>query len=653
MAGRGRWLLVGAIAAFVPASLGLATADPAAAADDGVRYEAHTSYLVDIDAQAVRVTLDATFTNELADFYFPRMPVPVLAEATNFVATTADGRRLGVTRNESGDGIVTTVDIDLEPDLLSGQSEAIRLTYDLPSLAPRSEGFTRVNAAYATFAAFTAGDPNLASVEILVPEGFEIEHVGADVETSSRDGYQVLSSGPLADPPTWSLVVVARNDDGLFSRDVDVGGRAFVVRAWPGDDEWAGFVETNLRDGIPVLEDLVGEPWPSGGALTIVEAASPYVYGYAGWFLPADRVVEVGDALDRRVILHELGHLWFNDAWFSARWIGEGFAEEYATRTLAALGDPLTAPEPVRAGDPAAVRLAEWGQPTLSDETIRERELYGYNTSFLVLRTVADEIGADALRAVIDAAADRTIAYRGDPSPETVDRRVDSRRLLDLLEEVGGSSSAAGVFEQYVLTGNDVTLLPERAAARTSYDALTSAGNGWTPPLPVRLAMDEWDFAKAEQMIADAQEVLGARDVISRLAAELDLDLPPSFEDAYESSADLEAVIDDAEELRTAVEAIGDADDAVHASRGLHERIGLWGSDPEGDLDDARAAFENGDGAGAISDARDAIATLDGAGDAGIKRVGGAAGMVVLAAALAWTLRRRFLRHRTTGTVAG
>ena len=233
------------------------------------------------------------------------------------------------------------------PDLDYGQTTHFRLTYDLPHLAPRSAGFTRINAAFATFAAFGYGDPGLTSFEIRVPDGFKVEFTGAELKKDEVDGMQRLTSGPLDDPDNTFAVVAARHDDGLLTRPLELDSHKIVIRAWPDDPEWGTFVEQKLTNGIPAMESLVGLPWPHpDDELSIVEAASPYIYGYAGWFLPETNSIEVGDDLDPRVILHELSHLWFNNRLFVERWISEAFAETYAAHTLGAIGEPVPLPIP-------------------------------------------------------------------------------------------------------------------------------------------------------------------------------------------------------------------------------------------------------------------------------------------------------------------
>ena len=56
-----------------------------------------------------------------------------------------------------------------------------------------------------------------------------------------------------------------------------------------------------------------------------------------------------------------------------------------------------------------------------------------------------------------------------------------------------------------MLTDPDAALLPERTAARASFDELVVAADGWGAPDPVRAAMTEWRFDDADALMADAR----------------------------------------------------------------------------------------------------------------------------------------------------
>jgi hypothetical protein len=649
-----------ALAAFAAVVAPVVGGARLAAATADLRVETSARYVVDVGASVVHVTVDATVTNETAPevadgverrTFFPEVAIPVLSEAREVAASTAGGTALPVrVETAARSSSVKFAVVDLAPDVFPGESQSFRLSYELPNLAPRSDGFTRVTPAFVTFAAFAVGDPGLTAVEVLVPEGFAVEHTGSEVTEQTRDGYRVLSAAAIDAPTEWSLLVVARNDAQLATRALDVGGRELVIRSYPDDPEWSGFVEGTLRAALGPMEELVGLPWPVDGVLTVREAASPYIYGYAGWYSPSASTIEVGDRLDARAILHEVSHVWFNRSLFATRWINEGFAEELAASTLAAVGETAPTPAPIAPDDPGAVALSAWGDPELTSETVDARELYGYNASFAVVHDVATEIGAGRLRRVIAAAADREIAYGGDPPREAHPGDVDSRRLLDLFEEVGGSTRAGELFARHVFTPDEAVVLVARAAARARYGELVDAGGGWTAPLAVRRALAAWEFDDAVALADRAAAVLAARDDVADAASALGLAMPPSFEDAYESADDLGGVEDTAAQLGRAARAIARAEAAVRDEPTPWERVGRWWAGAGDALDDARAAFEAGDGAAAIEHAARAESIVEGAAASGARRIA-AALVVVLAAVVAGLVARA--RRRAPGPGAG
>lgn len=72
---------------------------------------------------------------------------------------------------------------------------------------------------------------------------------------------------------------------------------------------------------------------------------------------------------------------------------------------------------------------------------------FKYRIAWWLVHQLVDEIGVDRMAEVTDAAFDGTIAYRGSPDPEpALEHGADWRRILDLLEEVGGSQRAAQVY---------------------------------------------------------------------------------------------------------------------------------------------------------------------------------------------------------------
>ncbi len=152
-------------------------------------------------------------------------------------------------------------------------------------------------------------------------------------------------------------------------------------------------------------------------------------------------------------MLHELAHLWFNDDLFQGRWINEAFADLLAAQAIGELGAEVPQPKAIDTDSPGALKLNDWSNPSLQDGVSDDQERFGYNTSWAVLHAIHAEIGMDALADVIAAADAGQVAYRGPGVPEEIARTFDWKELLDLLEEIGGSSTAATLFERHVESG--------------------------------------------------------------------------------------------------------------------------------------------------------------------------------------------------------
>lgn len=625
-----------------------AGADP----NDGLRFEATVTYEVQPEQERVLVTADISVTNELPDrgtmyYYFTEVGIPVLAEAANTSARRVGGGVLQTSMASTGQPQWSMLTVRLSPALLYPETQRLQVSYVLPNLPPRSDGWTRVSPAYASFPIFPVGDPGLASVRVVVPDDYgKVEIGGGPMETSRSEDEVVYTASEIADPEAWVAVLAARTDDLLEERTVSDGGRTVVLRSWPGDDEWAGFVEGLVRDGIPVLEELIGRAWPVEGELEIIESATPHALGYGGWYDTRTDEIEVGAQLDAQTVLHELSHAWFNEDLGPEGWLIEGLAELYAYRTLDRLQGDAPEPEQVSPDDADAQPLAEWVQ-SAREPTAEDR--YAYQASWWVLDRVMDEVGGDAMSAALEAGFASEIPYQGDPEPERVTGVVDRRRMLDLLQEVAGSAAAVELYTDYVLPADERDLLAERAEARSAYGDLVAAGAGWTPPLELRESMTYWEFDEVGALIDEAEEALESRDAVldavDRLGAEVDA--LPALEVRYEAADDVGAVAAEAAEYRAVAASMSGVRDTPDGLPGALAEVGLFGTDVDGRLDTAAAALA----AGELDEARAASDRL--ARDVEQAPVIGAVvlGEVLFGAGLWWPLRN--LRKRRGSAAIG
>ncbi len=578
-----------------------AGAAPAHAQEDptqGLRVESRTTYTVDLAGSVVRVHHDVTLTNQTPDrvsgayveqYYFHAFSIPILGQGTGVVAQRGDGRGLGVTVEPVEGGLISFAVVDLSPNLFYGQTQTIRLSYDIVGVPPRSGAAANVNPAFATFPVFAVGDPGLSGVEVVVPQGPDVEVVGEPLDRSSADGTVVYAADAIADPLGWFTTLVVRDDSQLAERVVEYGESEVRVQGWPDDPEWLDVTSRLAEDGLPALEAVIGFGWDEPRELVIVETVTPYVYGYGGWYDSSRELIEVGDSLDDLVTLHEMAHAWFNDQLFQGRWISEAFADEVAARAMEALGDERPRPEPIDVASPVRRPLNDWTVPALDDPDSEAIESYGYNTSWSIAHSLFEEIGPEQMAEVLRAVDERRTPYPATTVDDTLDTIVGWRNLLDLLEEVGGSTEAEQLFRDHVVATPDLAVLDDRAAARTAYDELVAAGDGWAPPAVLRDRMAWWDFDDAAELVPEVEELLDVRDELAADLAVADLDLPAPLHESFEAATDLDDL----------AEVMDDADDAAEALREAVEerdgldplgRVGVLFSDVDDDLDSARAA---------------------------------------------------------------
>lgn len=637
--------------------LGPVGAAPVRAADDGLDLVSSATYTLAPKSGVVHVSVVVTATNNKPNlvqktangtrttrYFYERAGLVIQREATR-IRATAGRARLTVTPHDATNYKV--VDVGFRADLFYRHTTTFRLDFDLPGGAPRSAGDIRVGSAFATFYAWAFGDRG--DVRILVPAGFTVTTRGSTLERSVGTAATTLTAAGITDVTDWYAVVVADRHDALTQERIDLaGGEHLVVRAWPEDAEWRTRVGDLLRSGLPTLVDLVGLDWPVSGDIEVAEVHTPLLEGYAGVFHVGEDRIEISEDLDELTIIHEASHAWFNSGLFVGRWIDEGFADEYASLVLDKVSTGGLAPDPVQPDSPGHVRLNEWVHPgRIADAQTEQSEQFGYDASWTVVRALVAEIGVDRMRDVIAAAADQRIPYAGAGTPERLSGAADWRRFLDLLEEVGGSKGATGLFRDWVVLGGDAPLLATRTEARTAYAALVAAGSGWLPGIAVREPMADWDFAAARKRIEAALAVLVTRDRIATVAADLGATQPAVLKTAYEGATDLATVGQLADTELAALEAIVTARATVAATtRDMVIAVGLLGADPSRDLAAAVNSFGAGDSAAATvaaSRLEDLIAAAPAAGRTRLAAGGILVGGGLIAGGSVTLLRRRGL----------
>jgi hypothetical protein len=649
---------------FAPA----ATAEVRAATPD-LTIVGNARYDVQPENHRVRVTVDLVMTNHLKDtrtkrYYFDRAFLSVLPGSSGFKLTSngAGAARAAVSKKTSS---YTLLELNLGRRIYSGKTNTYRLVFDLVDKGGAARRDIRVGSSLVSFPvwAFATDSTPGSSVKVTFPAGYEVEVQSGEMPApkTAADGTTTLQTGKLAKPLAFFAYLVGDRSGSYAERSVTttVGDKPvdLLIRAWTDDEAWATRVGDLVSRGLPILSDKIGLPWPREEGLAFHETITRTTGGYAGLFDPSLGQVEVAYDAGDFVVLHESAHTWFNGALLVDRWANEAFASYYGLEAADALKVKINADTLTPELEAARIPLNAWGSVGREADATED---YAYAATLALAREIAERAGTDGLRAVWTAAANKIGAYqpseaRGGAAspvgavatdPETVDGPPDWRALLDLLEDTTGKTYA-DLWRTWVARETDLPLLDARAEARTEYDAVTAAAGEWRLPRAVRDAMRAWQFDQARTMLGDATAVLDKREEIATDAAAAGLTLPDTLRTAFESpdgfaTATLEATGEQAviDEYEQAVAARPTAVDGVAS-------IGLWGTDPQADLERARTLFAAGDLGGSAAAAGAAEAAWTGAADAGRNRLM-SVGILVLALLLGLIILAVWLRGRRT-----
>jgi hypothetical protein len=571
----------------------------------GLHTSATATYTVDFRAGVVRGRIDFGFVNSAADrevdgqveqTYFNGFEFGLPRDAVHVAAVTAvaGARPLAVRLRPSDHS--QTVSVRFGTNLEYGQRIDVTATFDLPGYAPRRAQPLRASQAFVSFVAWAYGDPGLATVRIVTPAVADVSIPELDAGASLRPLIETLGRSTvrtfhsLARPQRFSLFVTAADDRQLVDRRLEVDGTNVVVQARPDDPRWGAFMARQVRRGLPALEQLIGRPLDRS-KLIVRESAKPGLQGYSGWFDYETGVVELGENLDPIVATHELSHGWFDDGTSYHRWVTEGLAETYANAVVRRAGDRPRRAERPAPHAPGRQPLNDWEDFGFSRRD-QPTETYGYDASFFVVSSLFHEIGPARMSDVLAAIDAATPAYR--LGGRIRKGPVGWRRLLDLLEQVGGSEQATRLFRRYVVTGVEAADLDARGAARTAYAELVERADDWTTPSGVDHDMELWEFDRGEDLMVAAEKAVAERDRFVEAAAGVGVELSRPFETRFEraTSVDaLELITEDIKDLEGAIGVVTAAGADAGAGRSALEALALGDETFASDLAEARDAI--------------------------------------------------------------
>jgi hypothetical protein len=660
--GRARALRVAIVATLLAVTVAVPVAAPARASHGGLVVIAATRYEVQPEAARVHVAIDAVATSHEPDppdgrYYFSGTTFAVPADATN-VAAVSNGSVLPVRIVEESDDYAV-VEVTFSTRVFFEESYRYQVTFDLVDAGGRADRDVRIGTSLAAFPVWAFGTDEHAgsSVVVELPAGYEATVQGSSMSIDEGAAGTLLSAEP--DDPFSFFAYVSADRPGAFAEDVvEVplrGDTARVtIRAWEDDPAWARRTANLLRDGLPVLEELIGVDYPHAGTLFVEEGAISRLGEYAGIYDPDAALITVRYDADAFVTLHEAAHLWFNGRLFDGRWIGEAWAEFYSIEAGEQLGEEGFRWQLTGEMRRSRIPLNDWGAVGREDLAVED---YAYAASYVVAERIAERTDLDGLRRVWQAAADRELAYLlPDGSPDPGRARLGQpgwQRLLDLLEERTGERFD-DLWAEWIVNEEQQPMLAERASVRSVYRDVLEQADEWVLPPIIRLDLADWAFDRARDGLEQAEGILHDRDRIIALAAALDLTGSDRLRLAFEGDGGLDVAANLAEVEIAALTDLAAATERLAEEPSLVEQIGLIGADPGVALAAARDDYEAGQLGGARRSAAAAIAARDAADEEGESRVLLAAGGVLaldgllLATLSAWRLagERRLARLR-------
>jgi len=629
---------IGAVAAGWAVFLLLAIpAGPQVHAGGDLVTVADTTYQVLPNEARVHVTIDARSTSNAQGVYFTGISFAIPPAVSNLRGASGGTSLLVEVAEETED--FTGIEVTFSRGVFYRQTYAFQVSFDMVDTGGAANRDLRIGRSVVAFPVWAFGSEGVGggSVLVILPPTYRPTLYGEGlVESTAEDGSIHLATSSITDPYAFFVYVTAERP-GIF-RDtdftVDIGEEEPAevrVRAWEDDPDWGVRVQGLMTDGLPVLRELVGLPWPVNGVLKVEEAATRRLGEYAGIYNPATELMTVRYDADGIVTLHEAAHVWFNSRLLPERWIGEAWAEFYAVQAaeqIDASGVPFTLDDEL-----LAVRfpLNEWGGIGRGGTA---EESFAYAATYHLAVLIFERTDHDGLRAVWRAIEDGEASYqpvhKADAPHGGVSFGLDGwQRLLDLLDE-RTAGDYTDLWSEWVVGAAQQALLEDRDAARARYEEVVLLAGDWELPEEIRFEIGAWDFDDLGASLDAAVAVLGDRERIASLAVTLDLTPPDDLQAAFEGSDGLTAGQAEADRELLALTSIQDAGQALDSEPSILESVGLLLSDPDADLAVARDMWEAGDSDGADGAADAVLALREGAEAAGRDRLLYAGGGVLL-----------------------
>ncbi|MCC6268736.1 MAG: hypothetical protein IT300_14295 [Dehalococcoidia bacterium] len=469
-----------------------------------------------------------------------------------------------------------------------------------------------------------------------------------------------------------------------------------ALKYFKRDQAWADKQWAIAQKAFPMLETVFGWPYPNK---TLVMRQSHHIEraGAAGVAFPTigEVLLATDTGFDEEVTIHELAHSWagFN---LETKWLWEGLAE-YGTKAIASdLGV-----RPVETG---------WSTRPYKNEPL---SMWYHGSDIYDSEFWYGKAGAFwfAYETAIGGRANMT-ALLGRMDDEQSLLPLDAGWFMDQGEWVSGNNLDS-LFVEWVY--NPVTsksLLADRRAAHDLVKALQARGTSLGlsgMPSDIYDNLLAWVFDPVAGQVAKANKVLDSYAEVLALSTEAGLGTPDGVSQSWgkkrvadtaivveeqrqailailSATKDLESAADDSVARQKLAEArekysAGDYAGAKAAAAGgltaaynevaagkmiaiarekqqsfspnFFGRIGMFFTNPAGDLAKAEAAYAAGDGTKALELSRGAYDSWDGATQRGIQRLAMGAGIMCMLTFLVWFVLRRLSEPTVVTRKAG
>ena len=216
-------------------------------------------YVVQPDAQRVRVTVDLVLTNHLRDtatkrYYFDRAFLAVMPGASGFKLTSkgAGSARAVVSKKTS---TYTLLQLNLGRRIYSGKTNNYKLVFDLVDKGGAASREVRVGGSLVAFPvwAFATDSTPGSTVKVTFPAGYQVEVQSGEIPApvTAADGTITLQTAKLDKPLTFFAYLVADRPASYAEQTetATIGGKPIDLDD-PGVDRRHGVGRAGRRPGL-------------------------------------------------------------------------------------------------------------------------------------------------------------------------------------------------------------------------------------------------------------------------------------------------------------------------------------------------------------------------------------------------------------------